>query len=63
MASRTAITTRRRFLEMDDSEVRDQLRNAVSRWSVEDQLSWAIFALFMAADGILVRNYRLGTGD
>ena len=36
--------------------LRDQLRNAVARWSAEDQVSWAIFSLFMAANAIIARQ-------
>jgi len=36
--------------------LRDQLRNAVARWAAEDQVSWAIFSLFMAANAILARQ-------
>jgi hypothetical protein len=36
--------------------LRDQLRNAVVRWSAEDQVSWAIFSLFITANAIIARQ-------
>jgi hypothetical protein len=46
---------------MDDGrDIRDQLRNAVSRSSVEDQISWTIYSIFWAGNALIATRLPAG---